>query len=120
MAAFVHDHLPVVFYQRVHLALPGDGRHDGDVDLARELGLATADGADHALANAQKSPLTFLPLLEQFRSMHQHQCVHTPARDHCGGSDRFAKGRWSAQHAVVVMQHSGNRQPFTARSATKA
>ena len=40
--------------------------------------------------------------------MHQHQCVNTPTSDHCGGSDCFAKGRWSAQHAGIVMQHSGH------------
>ena len=34
--------------------------------------------------------------------------MYSPARDHCGGSDCFAKGRWSAQHAGVVVQHSGD------------
>jgi hypothetical protein len=32
VVALVHDHLTVVFYQRVHLALPRDGLHHGNVE----------------------------------------------------------------------------------------
>ena len=32
----------------------------------------------------------------------------TPRRDHRGGGDRLAEGRWRAQHAGIEGQHRGN------------
>jgi hypothetical protein len=64
VVALVDDHLAVVFYQRVHLALPGHRLHHGNVDLASRFGLAAADGADHALGVLQKGLQALLPLLE--------------------------------------------------------
>jgi len=64
MVAFVDDHLPIVLDQRFHLALAGQGLHHGDVDLAGRPGLASANGAVHALCDAQKGLQALLPLLE--------------------------------------------------------
>ena len=40
--------------------------------------------------------------------MHQHQGIDTPARNHCGGGDRLAEGRWGAQYAGIEGQHRGD------------
>ena len=54
MVALVDDHLAIVLDQRHHLPLAGQGLHHSNVDPAARLGLAAADGADHALADAEK------------------------------------------------------------------
>ncbi len=54
VVAFVDGHLAVVLDQRVDLTLPGKRLHHRDIDEARWFGLATADHADDALADAQE------------------------------------------------------------------
>ena len=108
VVALVDDHLPIVLDQRIHLALAGQGLRHGDIDLAGGFGFATANGADHALADAQERLQTFLPLLEQLSSVHQHQGVDTSPGNHRGGGDRLAEGRRRAQHPGIVGEHSGN------------
>jgi hypothetical protein len=75
MVAFVHDHLPVAFHQWIDLALTRKRLHHRDVDLAGGLVLAAADDTDHALARLQKCGKAHLPLLEQFRAVHQNQVL---------------------------------------------
>ena len=68
-------------------------------------GLAAADGADHSFADTKEGLQTFLPLLEQFGSMHQHQGIHAAPGDHRCRRDRLAEGGGRAQHAGIVAQH---------------
>ncbi|OIQ72318.1 hypothetical protein GALL_460570 [mine drainage metagenome] len=105
VVTFVDDHLSVALDQRAHLALAGQGLHHGNVDLAGRLGLAAADGADHALADAQKRLQPLLPLLQQLGAMHQHQGVDAPPGDHRGGDDRLAEGRRRAEHPGIKGLH---------------
>jgi hypothetical protein len=101
----VDDNLSVVFDQRVHLAPARQRLHHGYVDPAGRLGLATADCADHPLADAKKGLQAFLPLLEEFGAMHQDQSIHTLPRDHRSGRHRFAECGRRAEHAGIVLQH---------------
>ena len=52
--ALIHNHVTVVFDQRIDFTLARQRLHHRDVDFACRLGLATTDGADHTLANAQE------------------------------------------------------------------
>ena len=52
--AFVHNHVTVVFDQRIDFTLTRQRLHQRDVDFSSRLGLAATDGADHPLANAQE------------------------------------------------------------------
>jgi len=49
----------------------------------------------------------FLPLLEQFGSMHQHERVDATGRNHRRRGHRFAKGSRRAQDTCIVLQHGG-------------
>jgi hypothetical protein len=51
------------------------------------------------LADAEEGLQAFLPLLEQFGAMHQHQGVHAPPGDHRGGGNGLAEGGRGAEHA---------------------
>ena len=104
----IDDDLSVSLDQGVHLALAGQRLHHGDVDLAGGFGFATANGANHALADAQERLQTLLPLLEQLSSVHQYQGVDTSPGNHRCGGNRLAKGRWRTQHPGIVGEHSGN------------
>ena len=105
MVALVHDHLPVVLDQRIHLALAGQGLHHGDIDLSSGFGLAAADGADHTLAGAKKRLQSLLPLLQQLRAVNQHQGVDATARNDRRGCDRLAECCRRAEHAGIVLEH---------------
>lgn len=79
-----------------------------DIKLARGFVLATTDGADDPLSNGEESVQTFLPLPEQFGSMHQDQRVDVTAGNDGCPRDRLAERRRGAEDANIVRQHSGN------------
>ena len=97
--------MPVALDQRVNLPFARERLHDRDVDLAGGFGLATADGADDVLADAEKCPKSFLPLLEQLGAVHQHQRVHATPRDQRSGGDRPAERGRRAKHAEIAVKH---------------
>jgi hypothetical protein len=102
VVAFVHHDLSVVLDQRVDIALARQRLHHGDVDHAGRLGLAAADGADHAFANAKEGLQAFLPLLQQLGAVDQHQGVHAAPGDDRRRCHRLSERGRRAQHAGIV------------------
>ena len=71
--------------------------------------LPSTDSAEDAFPDAQKGLQPFLPLPEQFGSMHQDQRVDAASRDQRSGRHSLAEGGWGTQHTGVMSKHRRDR-----------
>ncbi len=106
--AFVNDDLVVIFHKVTDLAFARQRLHDSYIDLAGELGLAAAQGADDFFADAEERLQAFLPLPEQLGPVHKHQGIHTPPGNERCGTHGFTEGRWREEDTGVMCLHGGN------------
>ena len=89
----------------VHLSLPHQRLHHGDVELAGGLGFASTDATDRLRSDIQKGVEPLLPFAQQRRPMLQHQGVDPAARQDRCCHNRFPESRRCLQHADVMAQH---------------
>ncbi len=110
VVAFIDDHLAVALHHGIHLPFAHQRLHHSDVELAGGFGLTPTDGTDRLWRDVQERLQPLLPLAQQFGPMHQHQGVHSTARQDRRRHHRFPEGCRRLQHADVVAQHRRHRR----------